>query len=62
MTTLNVQFTDVTQKFICSYFASSQDPSAHSNLGTVDSSDARWKAFWDGQGAYVQQWLPAPAS
>lgn len=58
METLNVQFADATEAAIITYFASPQDPAAYENLGTVTTSDPRWKAFYD---ANPFQWmLPEP--
>jgi len=62
MDTLNVQFIDTTQATICSYFASPQSPDDFPNLGTVETSDARWITYYDQQGAQLQQYLPAPTS
>jgi hypothetical protein len=59
MATLNVQFADSTEQVISTYFASPQDPVVWQNQGTVESTDARWKAFVDAQPYLVQQALPA---
>jgi hypothetical protein len=61
MATLNVQFSDSTGATIMAYFASPQDPKAFANQGTVDTSDERWKAYYDAQLPMIQQYLPAPA-
>jgi hypothetical protein len=62
MTALNVQFSDSTQATIIAYFSSPQDPSEYANLGTVDTSDARWKTFYNSLGPIEQEGLPAPTS
>lgn len=59
MTTLNVQFTDSSQKIIQSYFASEQDPSIYPNLGTVDATDPRWLAFYNQTAGEVFSLPPA---
>lgn len=60
MTTLNVQFTDSTDAVILSYFAGHQDPEVYPNQGTVESSDDRWKVFFETLPSAVQSTLPAP--
>jgi hypothetical protein len=61
MSTINVQFSDSTKSIIVAYFASPQDPDIWENLGEVDTSDARWKAYFDKQDASLQQKLPTPS-
>lgn len=60
MTTLNVQFFDGSDTTIVSYFGGPQDPSIYENQGLVETSDPRWKTYYDAQGAFGQQYLPAP--
>ncbi len=60
MTTLNVQFSDASEEIIVSYFGSPQDPAVYQNLGTVDTSDPRWKTYFDAQADWVKPYLPAP--
>lgn len=57
---LDVQFSDATESTIVSYFAGPQDPQVFPNQGQVDTSDSRWKTFFDSLPAYVQQYLPTP--
>jgi len=60
MTTINVQFSDSTEKEIIAYFAASQDAEAWPNQGTVDSSSALWATYYNSLPPFVQQTLPAP--
>lgn len=57
---VNIQFSDSTEQVIVSYFAGPQDPDVFQNLGTVDTSDARWKTYYDSQPAPLQSCFPAP--
>ncbi|MDN8047554.1 hypothetical protein QZN20_09715 [Burkholderia multivorans] len=59
MATINVQFDGVDQKTIIAYFASTQDESNYPNLGTVDTSDERWAAFYSAAGG-AESDLPEP--
>jgi hypothetical protein len=59
MTTLCVQYSDTTEAVIVSYFGSPQDPSVYPGYGTVETSDARWKTFYDSE-PFMQSGLPAP--
>lgn len=61
MQTLNIQFGDESKTAIVSYFGAPQDPEFWANLGTVDSSDARWKTFYDSQSDEFKIGLPLPA-
>lgn len=60
MATINVQFSDASQEAIISYFGSPQDPEVVSNFGTVETSDPRWKAYYDTQADWVKPYLPTP--
>lgn len=60
MTTLYVQFADDTGQVIASWVGSPQDPKVFPNQGTVESSDARWKTYYDAQFQQVQAILPKP--
>ena len=60
MTTLTVQFSDSTESTIVAYFASPQDKSNYANIGSVETSDARWAAFVESSSA-VGVGLPVPA-
>jgi hypothetical protein len=60
MTTVNVQFADATDETIVSFFGCPQDPAAWPNQGTVETSDPRWKTYFDAQPELVQTFLPEP--
>ncbi|MFM0328163.1 hypothetical protein [Paraburkholderia strydomiana] len=62
MTTINVQFADDAHSEIVSYFDSEQDSTAWPNQGTVDSSDPRWKAYYEALSSMMQSGLPAPTA
>jgi hypothetical protein len=59
MGNVNVQFSDSSESAIVSYFSGPQDPSEYENLGTVDTDDARWAAFYAAMGG-DRSMLPAP--
>jgi hypothetical protein len=58
MTTINVQFADSTEQVIVSYFAGPQSAASFSNLGTVDTSDARYSTYFNSLNPMAQAWLP----
>lgn len=60
MTTIFVQFTDESDTVIQNSFASSQDGTGTPNLGTVESSDPRWKTFYDMFPVWSRAGLVAP--
>lgn len=60
MATINVQFTDSKKTAICAYFGAPQDPDVYPNLGTVNTADARYVAFYSGQSPQFQAFLPSP--
>ncbi|MDR5813305.1 hypothetical protein QCE62_06830 [Caballeronia sp. LZ033] len=60
MTIIYVQFSDETDTEIISQFSCPQDPADWPNQGTVDSSDPRWKTYYDEQPAFIQGFLPTP--
>jgi len=62
MTTIDVQFSDASQAVIISYFAMPQNPGSWPNQGTVDTSDARWKAYFSSVPAMMQSGLPLSGS
>ena len=47
MATIFVQFSDGSQSEVIAYFTSPQDETAYPNSGTVESSDPRWKTFYE---------------
>lgn len=61
MENMCVQFSDSSGSTIITYFGSEQSDSVYQNLGTVATSDARWKAFYDSVSPMVQG-LPLPTS
>ncbi|MDR5815780.1 hypothetical protein QCE62_19525 [Caballeronia sp. LZ033] len=60
MTTIYVQFSDDTDTTIISYFSCPQDPDVWANQGTIDSSDPRWKVYFDAQSPFIQGLIPNP--
>jgi hypothetical protein len=58
MMTVNVQFADSSETTIITYFGGPQDPDVFTNLGTVSTSDPRYKAFYDS--LPDASWLPFP--
>lgn len=61
MIAINVQFSDSSQTEIVSYFGSPQAATAFSNMGVVESNDARWATFYSSvNGAGLG--LPAPTA
>lgn len=59
---LNVQFSDSTETVIVSSFAVPQDAGAYPNQGQIETSDPRWKTFFDLMNPAVQKYLPTPTS
>ncbi|WP_175867855.1 hypothetical protein [Burkholderia diffusa] len=57
---LNVQFADATEAVVISYFGAPQGSTVYQNLGTLDSSDRRWKEYYEAQPTQNQQFLPVP--
>ena len=62
MTQIYVQFEDAKEGVIISCFGAQQDETVWPNQGVVDSSDLRWKAYYDKQAFTIQQMLPAPTA
>jgi hypothetical protein len=62
MTTFNVQFADSTEQTVTAYFSSPQDAATYENLGTLDSSDVRWKTYYASLSGMLQIGLPAPTT
>ncbi|WP_343618835.1 hypothetical protein [Ralstonia sp.] len=60
MSTVNVQFTDSKKTTICAYFGAPQDPDVYANLGQIETTDARYVAFYNSQSAQFQAFLPNP--
>lgn len=55
-----VQFQDSTEQVIVSYFGSPQDPAYYPNLGTVDTSDPRWRTFYELFPSWMSAGMPPP--
>lgn len=55
-----VQFSDSTDTTIVSCFANAQNPMAFPNQGSVNASDARYKAYFYSLPAFAQTLLPPP--
>jgi hypothetical protein len=55
-----VQFADSTDKVVVSYFGSPQDPVAWPNQGQIDTSDARWKTYYEALSSQFTEGLPTP--
>lgn len=60
MTTLYVQFSDETETVIQSVFANPQDPEIYPNQGEVDTSDERYRAFYNSLPLIIRNGLPEP--
>lgn len=56
---INVQFSDNTEERVVGYFSSPQDPTVWPNMGQIDTSDARWKTYYDAQPDTVKSLIPA---
>ncbi|MBU9661891.1 hypothetical protein KTF22_08300 [Burkholderia multivorans] len=57
---INVQFSDATEETIIAYFACAQDATIYPNQGVIETSDARWKAYYSALPAIMQAGPPAP--
>jgi hypothetical protein len=57
---INVQFSDSTEASLASYFSGPQNETEWTNLGVIDTSDARYKAFYDSMPFAAQQGMPSP--
>lgn len=62
MTTICVQFADSTEKIIIAAFGGPQNATTYPNQGTVESTDARWTAFYDSFSPQMQTVLTVPGS
>ena len=60
MATVNIMFSDATETVVIAYFAGPQDPEFYPNQATMDTSDPRWKTFYESMPDYLQEWLPRP--
>lgn len=57
---MQVQFDSAAQTQIIAFFGSPQSPDSHENLGEVETSDARWKTYFDSLSDFAKQGLPPP--
>ncbi|MCM2544249.1 hypothetical protein ACVCH0_20580 [Burkholderia glumae] len=62
MTKIYVQFSDDKEATIVAAFSSPQDEAHFPNQGGVDSSDARWVAFYKSIPEQSRRGWPAPSS
>jgi hypothetical protein len=60
MSTINVEYSDGTETTVTGFFGSTQDPEVFPNQGTLETSDARWKTYYEAQPAAMQSMLPPP--
>lgn len=60
MATIYVQFTDSKEAAISSVFSCPQDPDLYPNQEEMETSDNRYKAFYDSLPAVNQAHLPSP--
>lgn len=60
MAAINVQFSDSSENVIVAYFGCAQDTKVLPNVGQVEATDVRWKAFYSSQPLATQADLPAP--
>jgi hypothetical protein len=60
--TINVQFTDDTEATIKGYFGAPQDASEYPNMGAIERSDARWRAFYESLPSLISEDLPSPTA
>ncbi len=61
MTAVNVLFSDGSAATIIGYFSSPQTEANYPNFGSVDSTDSRWKTYYEAQPDFIQVTLPPPA-
>lgn len=57
---LFIQFKDETESEVVSYFMSKQDPEVYQFLGEIDTSDERWKKYYESLPPYAQELVPEP--
>lgn len=60
MATIYVQFSDSKETAISSIFSCPQDPVLYFNQGEIDTSDDRYKSFFNSLPAVNQANLPSP--
>lgn len=57
---LYVQFKDDTEGEVVSYFMCQQNPDFYQFLGEIDTSDERWKNYYESLPPYAQELIPEP--
>ena len=62
MTTLYIAFTDESGSAIASFFSGPQDKAGFPYQATIESSDPKWKAFYDSVPEMMRNGLPEPDS
>ena len=62
MTTLYIAFTDESGSAIASFFSGPQDKAAFPHQATIETSDPKWKAFYESIPEMMRDGLPAPTS
>ena len=62
MSTIYVQFLDESEEEIVSIFGSPQDEKFWPHQGTVDSSDSRYKDYYENMPEISREHLPNPES
>jgi hypothetical protein len=61
MTTIYVQFSDSTETMVIGYAVNPQSVATWPNQGDIDTSDARWHAYFSSKATPdAQMGLPAP--
>jgi len=55
---LYVQFKDDTESEVVSYFMCKQNPEFYQFLGEIDTSDERWKKYYESLPPYAQELVP----
>jgi hypothetical protein len=61
MTIVNVQFSDATSQTVVAFFSSPQDENSYPYQGQVDTTDDRYKAFYNTLNPVsARATLPAP--
>ncbi|KVE27710.1 hypothetical protein WI93_11765 [Burkholderia vietnamiensis] len=62
MSKINVQYADETASTVIGYAAGQQDPATWQYQGEVDTSDARWRTYFESKDEESKVGLPAPTS
>jgi hypothetical protein len=57
---INVSFSDATKQTVNMYFGCPQDETVYPYQGQIETSDPRWKAFYDSIIESLRSGLPEP--